>query len=63
MITWTSDRSGIASSGVVLIAHTPPAKIAALASSTRNRLWSDHSMILLIMAVLLVLRHRLGIRL
>ncbi len=52
MITCTSDRSGIASSGVEVMAHSPAPTSTAVASRTRNRLRSDHEMIQLIMLVL-----------
>ena len=44
MITCVSERSGIASSGVVLTAHTPATASIAAASSTRKRLATDHRM-------------------
>src|SRR3990172_13011420 len=52
MMTCTSDRSGIASSGVVPMAHTPAPMSPTVPSRTRNRLRIDQAMIWLIMAVL-----------
>src|SRR5574343_862086 len=45
-MTWTSDRSGSASSGVRMTATTPPTMTKRVASKTRKRLRPDHSMIL-----------------
>src|SRR5512144_1420103 len=44
MITCTSERSGIASSGVRSTAYTPAAMMKNVPRSTRNRLRTDHSM-------------------
>src|SRR5512142_1475180 len=38
MMTWTSERSGIASIGVFLIAHTPPPTIARISRRTTKAL-------------------------
>src|SRR4051794_21490107 len=44
-ITWFSDRSGIASTGIVIIARVPATPSASAARITRYRLRIDHSMI------------------
>src|SRR5688572_1827596 len=43
-MTWTSDRSGIASTGVVTAAHTLASVTARVVSSTTNLRLTDHSM-------------------
>src|SRR3989338_8354686 len=43
MITWVSDRSGMASSGIVRTDQTAAAIAAAVSASTTNLLWADHS--------------------
>src|SRR3990167_7346704 len=49
MMTCTSDRSGMASSGVRATANRPKATSMAVISSTRKRLWIDQRMMALIM--------------
>ena len=49
-ITWFSDRSGIASTGMVISARTPAIPTASAARITRKRLRIDHSMIASIIA-------------
>src|SRR5579883_2923230 len=44
-MTWFSDRSGIASTGIVSIARNPATPSASEARITRKRLRIDHSMI------------------
>src|SRR5579885_116008 len=44
MITCTSERSGMASSGVFSMLYTPQALIMTVAISTRKRLWMDQRM-------------------
>src|SRR4051794_27286036 len=44
-ITWFSERSGIASTGIVSMARVPATPTAIAARITRNRLRIDHSMI------------------
>src|SRR5918996_3596098 len=44
MMTWTSEMSGTASSGVVTIAHTPTTARTAVPVKTRKRLSVHHSM-------------------
>src|SRR5690606_26361963 len=46
MITWTSDRSGMASTGVFHTAYAPQIMIATVASNTRKTCRIDHSMTL-----------------
>src|ERR1035437_11182961 len=55
-ITCTSLRSGSASRGVRLSAHTPPAIAPAVKSSTMSWLATDHAMILFSMAASRFLR-------
>ena len=50
-MTWFSDRSGMASTGIVIMARTPAIAIASEARMTRYRLRIDHSMIDSIMAL------------
>src|SRR5665647_238624 len=50
-MTWTSDRSGRASSGVFITATTPPMTMNNVASRTRNGFLPDHSMTLVSMVV------------
>ena len=45
MMTWTSERSGIASRRMWRTAQTPPAIARTMATTMRNWLRSDHSMI------------------
>src|SRR5487761_2286918 len=54
MITCTSDKSGIASSGVCSTAYTPAAVTNSVARSTRKTLRTDHSMMRPSMSVPLV---------
>src|SRR3954465_10103577 len=42
-ITWTSEMSGTASSGVAVAAHTPHAVSTSVPVKTRNRLRAHHS--------------------
>src|SRR3990167_1350002 len=51
MITCTSDRSGMASSGVRARANRPKATSMAVISSTRKRLWIDQRMMCAIMDI------------
>ena len=44
-ITWFSDRSGIASTGIVSMARTPATPSTSEARITSSRLRIDHSMI------------------
>jgi hypothetical protein len=44
-MTWTSLRSGMASTGVVATDRRPARMMAAMKTRTRNRLLTDHSMI------------------
>src|SRR3954470_22240109 len=43
-MTWFSDRSGMASTGIVNRARTPATPSASAARMTRNRFRIDHSM-------------------
>src|SRR5512133_1362348 len=54
MITWTSDKSGIASSGVRITAYTPAAITNSVDRSTRKTLRTDHSMMRPSMSVALM---------
>src|SRR5260370_18430948 len=54
-MTWVSLRSGVASSGTVVIAHQPATHAAATTAQTRILLLTEKSMIRLIMAVRLQL--------
>src|SRR6476659_1709540 len=45
MMTWVSDRSGIASSGIVLIAWIASPTAIAVRTRTRTRLRAENSMI------------------
>src|SRR6266540_937603 len=55
MMTCVSERSGIASSVMFLIDHSPISVATPMKRKTMNLLWAHASMILLIMASLLLL--------
>src|SRR6266496_4159340 len=49
MMTWTSERSGMASSGMCRTEYTPINTSAAVVSRTMNLFWSENSMMRLSM--------------
>ena len=61
MITWVSDRSGIASSVTFWMDHTPTRVAIPTNNRTMNLLCAHASMILLIMGVLLRFHLVLGV--
>ena len=50
MMTWTSDKSGSASTGVLRTPHTPQAVSITVASRTRSRFATDQRIRRAIMA-------------